>query len=520
MSDDRDQQRVHELIVSARPPDLQRPGVEFVGEGVRTESSRPDTEKAEYAGEEKTDSTGGHSLVGYHPLADTDSGNLFAHARFGDPAFVPLAERMRPRELDEYIGQEHLTGPGRMLRRVAESGRIPSMILWGPPGTGKTTLARMLAGKSGAAFRSVSATDAGIKELRREVEAAKQRRDYEGRGTLLFVDEIHRFNKAQQDALLPHVEAGVCTLIGATTENPSFEVNAALLSRARVVQLRAIAVPDLVRVLEAALTDQDRGLGKRELSIEKPLLGVIAHAAQGDARRALNALELTVDLLAPKEKEITPELVAQALGKRAIRYDRDGDEHYNVVSAFIKSMRASDPDAAVYWLARMLEAGEDPVFCARRLVIFASEDVGNADPAALGIATAAADAVRLVGLPEGALALTQTTIYLSLAPKSNTVIRSYFAARADARKFGSLEVPLEVRNAVTELMKEAGYGAGYRYPHDFDGNRDPQHLSYLPVPLRDHLPGRRYVFSSEQGWEAEAEAKLERTALDQEESSG
>jgi putative ATPase len=445
-----------------------------------------------------------------------DDDNLFAHARRRDPVFVPLAERMRPRTLDEYVGQEHLTGAGRLLRRAIESDRIPSMILWGPPGTGKTTLARIIAGHTGASFELVSATESGVKELRAVVERARRRRDYEARATVLFVDEIHRFNKAQQDALLPHVEAGVCTLIGATTENPSFEVNAALLSRARVVQLRPLGVPQLVRLLRTALEDRERGLGERGVGAEDRLLGAIALASQGDARRALNALELAVELVPDPDpnqgegstKQLTPELVAEALGQARIRYDKDGEEHYNIASAFIKSMRASDPDAAVYWMARMLEAGEPLEFVARRLVIFAAEDVGNADPQGIVVAHAAAESARFVGIPEAVLPLTQACVYLSLARKSNAVIKAYMAARKDIRQFGPLDVPLEIRNAVTKLMQQVGYGSGYRYPHDLDGHVDHQHESHLPEVLRKLLPERRYVHSGVQGWEAEAEARL------------
>ncbi len=446
--------------------------------------------------------------VGYGLVAESRSDTLFGHARRNDPSLVPLAERMRPRGLEDFVGQEHLTGTGRILARIIASDRVPSMILWGPPGTGKTTLARIIAAKTGAIFETLSATDSGVKDLRAAVERARTRRDYDGRATILFVDEIHRFNRAQQDSLLPHVESGVCTLIGATTENPSFEVNAALLSRARVIQLREIGIGDLIGLLQRALADPIHGLGRLEIRAEESLLTAIARRAQGDARRCLNALELAVDLLPDEDKALTLELVAAALGEPNLRYDRAGEEHYNVTSALIKSMRASDPDAAVYWMARMLEAGEDPMFVVRRLVIFASEDIGNADPQALVLAAAAADAVHLMGMPEAVLPLTQAAVYLALAPKSNTALKAYFTARKEIRSRGAEPVPLEVRNAVTGLMKKMGYGGGYRYPHDFAKHVQPEHNSHLPELLRAHLPGRRYVHSGDLGWEAEAERQL------------
>lgn len=418
---------------------------------------------------------------------------------------------MRPRSLDEVVGQEHLLGPDRLLRRLVESGRpLPSMILWGPPGTGKTTLARLLAGK--AAFEVLSAVSAGVKDIRAVVERAQTRRRHESRATMLFVDEIHRFNKAQQDALLPHVEAGVCRLVGATTENPSFEVNAALLSRARVFQLRPLGIGELVALMRRALVDGERGLGRPDVEVEDPLLAAIANTAGGDARRALGALEAVVDLLPPGQVVLTRALASDALGGQPLRYDKDGEEHYNVVSAFIKSMRASDADAAVYWLARMLESGEDPMFVARRIVIFASEDVGNADPQALVVAKAAADAVHFVGMPEAVLGLTQATTYMALAPKSNAALRAYAAARKAVKQYGALPVPLVVRNAVTDLMKEVQYGVGYRYPHDLAGGVDTDHVGYLPDAIerrrRSDPSWEPIVQATDRGWEGAAAAAL------------
>lgn len=435
--------------------------------------------------------------------------DLFDVALADDPQATPLAERMRPRTLDEYVGQDHVVGEGKLLRRAIEADRIPSMVLWGPPGTGKTTLARIIASTTGAVFEVLSAVSSGVKDIRTVVARAKERRRYQSKRTVLFIDEIHRFNKSQQDALLPHVEAGVCRLIGATTENPSFEVNAALLSRARVFTLRQLDAVAIASVLRRALEDRDRGLGLRGLTAEDRLLEALGRAAQGDARRALTTLEMAVDLVPAGEDVLLPTHVSEALGGRALRYDKGGEEHYNVVSAFIKSMRASDVDASVYWLARMLESGEDLMFVARRIVIFASEDVGNADPQGLAVAVAAADAAKFVGLPEAVLPLSQAVQYLALAPKSNTALKGYFDARKDVRRHGALPVPMAVRNAVTALMKESGYGTGYRYPHEENAGVDPSHVSHLPDVLVNSPDGPPRYVQPAQGWEAQAHARLQ-----------
>ncbi|MFZ5470605.1 MAG: replication-associated recombination protein A [Myxococcota bacterium] len=425
--------------------------------------------------------------------------DLFDRAAEAEAAtHAPLAERMRPRTLAEFVGQEHLTAPGRFLRRAIEADQVPSLILWGPPGTGKTTLAKVVANTTGAAFASVSAVLSGVKELRELVAAAQERWKLQRQRTLLFVDEIHRFNKAQQDALLPHVEKGTVTLIGATTENPSFEVNSALLSRARVVTLRGLEEEELVEVLRRALNDP-RGLSG-QVQVEDEALAFIAQAAGGDARKALTALEVAAQHGRGKVDRASAE---EALQQKALLYDKGGEEHYNVVSAFIKSMRGSDPDAALYWMTRMLEAGEDPVFVLRRMVIFASEDVGNADPRALSVAVDALHAFELVGLPEGVLPMTQAVTYLAMAPKSNAVLTSYAAARTVVKEQGALPVPLHLRNAPTQLMKSMGYGGGYKYPHNFEGNYVPE--KYLP----DALEGSRFYQPGQNGFEAELSARLE-----------
>jgi putative ATPase len=416
--------------------------------------------------------------------------SLFAEEEQPGEAVVsaPLAERMRPRDLAEFAGQQHLVGEGRILRRLIEgAGTLPSLILWGAPGTGKTTLARLLAERSGARFVPLSAVFSGVKEARAAISEAREMRRG-GARTVLFIDEIHRFNKAQQDALLPAVEDGTVTLIGATTENPSFEVTGALLSRSRVLTLNPLSDDEVEAILRRALADEERGLASLHPELNDELLARIAHSAHGDARVALAALEAAVESTAPDETEarrVTLDTVVEALGRAHYAYDKGGEEHYNLASALIKSLRNSDVNAALYWLARLIEGGADPVFIARRLCILASEDIGLADPQAMVQAAAAADITRLIGLPEALYPLSQATIYLAQAPKSNAVKRAYHAAVADAAETAREPVPLHLRNAITPLMKRIGYGGGYRYVHSDPAAKEE--MSCLPESLRERV---------------------------------
>ena len=433
-----------------------------------------------------------------------DQSDLFAPAGAPDgadqrPARVraaPLSNRMRPRTVDEYVGQGHIVGPGTVLRGALDADRMPSLILYGPPGSGKTTLAMIVAASTKAAFEPVSATSAGVADLRRIVGRAEQRRRI-GQATVMFIDEIHRFNKGQQDAVLPHVENGTVQLLGATTENPSFQVNAALLSRARVVPLEPLSAADLRVLIDRALGDAERGLGTLDVTIADDVASELTRLSGGDARIALDALEIAAYAATEAARTgITLEDVHGALQSPALLHDRVGDQHFWVVSAFIKSMRGSDPDASVYWLARMLEAGEDPMFCARRMVLFAAEDIGLADPQALVIAVAAQQATHVIGMPESYLPLTESALYLALAPKSNSVYRTYGAARDDVAATLAQPVPLHLRNASGGVGRQLGFGAGYQYAHDFaDAVVDQEHL---PAELR----GRHYYEPGERGAEA------------------
>ncbi len=432
----------------------------------------------------------------------------------------PLAARMRPRTLDEIVGQEHILAPGRVLRRSIEADTITSMILWGPPGSGKTTLAEVIARQTHAHFVRLSAVSAGVADLRKVVEDAKRLRQFSGQRTILFIDEIHRFNKAQQDAVLPHVEHGVVTLIGATTENPSFEVNSALLSRSRVFVLRGLNEEQILTLLRRALHDKERGLGQLNITIDEEALQQIAVFANGDARIALNVLELAAQGGGEASREnvpirITLSTVEDVMQHRALLYDKGGDQHYDTISALHKALRGSDPDAGLYWLARMLEAGEDPLYIVRRLIRFASEDVGMADPQALLVCVAAQQAVHFVGLPEANLALAQAVVHLATAPKSNALYEAYSRVQEDVQKTRNDPVPLQIRNAPTQLMKDLDYGKDYKYTHDYykdmqieDRERPPavQVQEYLPESLK----GRHYYEPGHQGKEASIKKWLEK----------
>jgi len=416
------------------------------------------------------------------------------------PEAKPLAARMRPRDLSEFVGQEHIVGEGRVLRKALDAGQIPAMILWGPPGTGKTTLAAVAAGMAKARFVGISAVSSGVAELRKLIEEARKIRGLTNQRTVLFIDEIHRFNKAQQDVVLPYVENGDVILLGATTENPSFEVNSALLSRSRVYVLRPLSEEDVRTIVRRALADE-RGLaGKARLSREAED-GLVA-VSNGDARVALNALELAHDATGGA-REITLADVREALQRRSLLYDRAGDQHYDTISAFIKSVRGSDPDAALYWLMRMIDAGEDPMFIARRIVILAGEDVGLADPQALVIASAAQQATHLIGLPEAYFPLAEATVYCALAPKSDSLKRGLGELERDLEETRADPVPLHLRNAPTPLMKQLGYGKDYKYAHDYEGHIAPDE-TYLP----ENLQGRRYYEPTDLGAEAELKRRL------------
>lgn len=433
--------------------------------------------------------------------------NLFEHRldTFSQDA-RPLADRMRPHRLEDLAGQAHLTAEGSLLRSAVESDSLFSMILWGPPGCGKTTLAHIISKRTGAVFEQISAVLSGVKDIREVIDGAKKRRAGHGKNTVLFVDEVHRFNKAQQDAFLPHVESGLITLIGATTENPSFEVIPALMSRCRLMTFNAVPPDAVRRVLERALTDPERGLGNMDLTFTGEALDHIVRMADGDVRTALNSLEAAAHIHVKEGGDRTVGLsdIERALDKKALLYDKSGEEHFNLISALHKSLRGSDPDASVYWLERMLTAGEDPFYILRRMIRFASEDVGNADPAALGVAMNAMEAYRFLGSPEGELAIVQAVVYLATAPKSNSLYKTYGTIKQVVRDTGYLPVPRHIRNAPTTLMKDIGYGRGYKYAHDYKEAFAPQ--EHLPDTLAGHI----YYHPTDRGYEKTIKTRLDK----------
>jgi len=419
-------------------------------------------------------------------------------------ANAPLADRMRPVSLDGFVGQEHLVGKGKVVRRMIEQDMIYSIIFWGPPGSGKTTLARIIANSTNHKFISFSAVTAGIKQIKEVMDIAKYQMEQKSRKTILFIDEIHRFNKAQQDAFLPFVEKGTIILIGATTENPSFEVNSALLSRCKVFVLNKLSEKEIIFLLKKAISDKNKGLGSYNISIDDKTLNLISNYADGDIRIAYNILELSFNSAEKAEKiTIDPGLVENVIQKKALIYDKAGEQHFNLISALHKSLRGSDPDAAAYWIVRMLEGGEDPLYIARRMVRFASEDIGLADSNAMAVALSAKESFHFLGPPEGYLALIQAAIYLALAPKSNSAYRAYNLAKKDVLQYKAIPVPFHIRNAPTRLMKDLGYGKGYKYPHDYEHGIVSQ--SYLP----QQLSGRQYYYPTERGFEKNLKKRIE-----------
>ncbi|HEX7474574.1 MAG TPA: replication-associated recombination protein A [Dehalococcoidales bacterium] len=418
---------------------------------------------------------------------------------------APLAARMRPRTLDEFVGQEHIIGRGKVLRKAIETNQLPSIILWGPPGSGKTTLSNIVANSTNSHFSPVSAVSAGVADLRKIIEEAKERRKLYQQKTILFIDEIHRFNKGQQDAILPYVEDGTVTLIGATTENPSFEVNSPLLSRSRVFVLKPLSDKEISTIVRRALADKERGLGDMPVDLPEEALEHLTVMAGHDARAALNALEMAALVTPPDAvgiRKITLETVEDAFQHRALQYDKSGEQHYDLISALHKCMRDSDPDATLYWLGRMIEAGEDPLYIIRRIIRFATEDIGLADPQALVVAVAAQQAVHFIGLPEGNLALAEAAVYMAVAPKSNSLYTGYSSVQYEINHGSNDPVPLHLRNAVTNLMKDLGYGKGYKYAHKFEGHFvDQQHLP-------DSMKGKRFYVPGELGYERQIVAKM------------